>query len=45
MASLALMASTRHVPKVGLANARTIGGHDDEPLYPLFISSVSEFLL
>ena len=33
MASLALMASAkpRHVPKVGFANGRIIGGHDAEP--------------
>ena len=50
MASLALMASAkpRHVPKVGFANGRIIGGHDAEPRkYPLFtnISSVLDFLL
>ena len=50
VASLALMASAkpRHVPKVGFANGRIIGGHDAEPRkYPLFIniSSVLEFLL
>ena len=33
MASLALMASAkpRHVPKVGFANGRIIGGHEAEP--------------
>ena len=50
MASLALMASAkpRHVPKVGFANGRIIGGHDAEPRkYPLLtnVSLVMEFLL
>merc|ERR1711971_1119745 len=44
MASLALMASAkpRHVPKVGFANGRIIGGHDAEPhAYPWQISMKS----